>query len=462
MVNRIHFFGFICASVLFIHGCNQAEARPTSTFPATSTPPPPAESIVTEDWSENQEEKSTETEASTITLPGTETPFVSLLDQDSTNGFLLPIRILHLEPEEASFFFELEQPASGALLYKPADEAVGWGLIPLNPDSARQQIVVKNLEPGREYLVQVGLGDAIQGLMIPTFQGKRWGPLHVSLPEEVSTSLRIAVVGDSGFGERKTFELIEQMAEYSPNFVLHTGDVVYKAEEQANPVEAFAKKFFLPFQPILLKAPVYSVVGNHELDAATYWQGSPMYYAVFPPFSASGFESNLDRNRNSWYGFKYGPYQFLMLDTQTFFNEPGRQEQTSWLRSALEVDTELYYTILVTHVPFYSSGPHSQEDVVVRSEWLPLLESARVPLVLSGHDHFYERLVVEDRNYVVTGGGSSVLYNNINPSPFSLSYFKETHFVLLDLSPNSIRARAITSDGEILEDIELRVTSVSR
>jgi acid phosphatase len=278
------------------------------------------------------------------------------------------------------------------------------------------------------------------------------------MPDVALESLRIAVVGDSGFGEQRTFDLIQQIDQYAPDFLLHTGDVVYKAEEQANPVEAFAKKFFLPFEPILIKAPVYPVVGNHELDAATYWKGLPMYYSAFQAFPALGFESNTERERNSWYGFRYGNYQFLMLDTQTFFNEPGRQEQTDWLRSTLQDQAGLHYSILVTHVPFYSSGPHAQEDVVVRNEWLPLLEGPKVPLVLSGHDHFYERLRVDGRNYIVSGGGSTVLYNNVNPSPFSLRYHKETHFVLLDLMPDLIRARAITAAGEILEDIELKVS----
>lgn len=458
-MRKISFEVFLLIMVLIVSACSRAnQMRPISSmtdeaasFTPTMEPPQASDEVF--------EEVDTPTVFPSATMTytpspsATHTPVITLMDIESDTGYLLPLRVQHLEPNRASFFFELQRPEAGYLLFKLADEQVGWSSRAFDASSQKHQIVLDNLKPEQDYIIQVGIGKDGETLRVPSYRGKPWGPLRVTTPSDPMTSLRVAVVGDSGFGESQTFELIEEMAAHAPDFVIHTGDVVYRVEEQATPVDAFAKKFFYPFQPILERVPVYPVVGNHELDAATYWKGMPMYYSVFPPFEASGFESNIEQDRNAWYGFSYGPYRFLMLDTQTFFNEPGRSEQTEWLKSALQEDDGVLYTILVTHVPFYSSGPHAREDIVVREEWVPLLEDASVPLVLSGHDHFYERLVADNRQYVVSGGGSSVLYNKVNPSSFSLTYYKETHFLLLDISPDTIRIRAIMSDGGWLEDV---------
>jgi len=71
-----------------------------------------------------------------------------------------------------------------------------------------------------------------------------------------------------------------------------------------------------------------------------------------------------------------------------------------------------------------------------------------VPLVLSGHSHNYERLVVDGVTYVVTGGGSSQLYPALNIDPLSQAFSVRSHFVLLEFYEDQIKILAIDKNGK--------------
>jgi predicted phosphodiesterase len=46
------------------------------------------------------------------------------------------------------------------------------------------------------------------------------------------TFLRIGVIGDSGFGEEITNALVARMAQQNLDSVLHTGDLMYRGDEE--------------------------------------------------------------------------------------------------------------------------------------------------------------------------------------------------------------------------------------
>ncbi len=258
------------------------------------------------------------------------------------------------------------------------------------------------------------------------------------------------MIGDSGFGQEVTFDLATQMAALDLDFVLHTGDVVYNIEQNTDPYEAYVLKYYLPFAPLLQTMPIYTTVGNHDVEQEAMYQGTPFIYRAFPSFAAPGFPAPGADALNQWYAVAYGNIQFLLLDTQTFFNEPGRAEQLAWLSERL-ADERFDYSIPVFHVPPFSSGLHPYDGAAVRSEWLPLFEPARVPLVLSGHDHNYERLSVNGITYIVTGGGTTVLYDQSITVPESVLFAKQNHFVVLEVFADRIDLRAVALGGEVLD-----------
>ena len=91
----------------------------------------------------------------------------------------------------------------------------------------------------------------------------------------------------------------------------------------------------------------------------------------------------------------------------------------------------------------------------MRQAWHDKFSGAGVPLVLSGHSHNYERLVVDGVTYVVTGGGSSQLYPAFIVDPLSQAFSWSSHFVLLEFYEDQIKILAIDKNGKILDQAQV-------
>lgn len=381
---------------------------------------------------------------------------VVLADTPAEVEFALPPVVQHVTGDTAWLFFELSAPAPGVVLYWPTDNPARQASTPLSPEVTRQQVILEGLEAGVEYQAVIALGPDESGLYHQAmYWSQFWDPISFRTASECEP-LRIGVLGDSGFGGQETFSLAAEMATYGLDFVIHTGDTVYNVDENSDPYEAFARKWYLPFAPLLRTMPIYPVVGNHDTESATLWQGMPFYYHAFPPFVDPLLGSSAYEGRNQWYALAYGDVQFLMLDTQTFFGEGGYNAQQAWLTERL-ADNRFAYTIPVFHVPPYTSGRHPRDGEPIRMTWVPQFEAAGVPLVLSGHDHNYERLVVNGVTYVVSGGGSETLYAQSTALPESRIFARRTHFVLLEVYADRLELRAIALGGEELDRTTISV-----
>jgi predicted phosphodiesterase len=374
---------------------------------------------------------------------------ITLDEAPAAVAYRLPLVAQHVTGTGATLFFELGTPVEGVLLYWPIGEELHQAWVELPPTGARHQITLDGLTPGVTYQATVAIQADAAVYCQPYFMGEAWGPIHFRTPAG-QEPLRVGVIGDSGFGHQATYTLAGEMAAHDLDFVLHTGDVVYCIYENTDPFEAYALKWFKPLSPLLHQMPVYPVIGNHDVEAAAQWQGLPFYYYAFPPFTDPRFEPSDYGGRNQWYAFAYEQVQFVMLDTQAFFGEGGQAEQNAWLAERL-ADGRFPYTIPVLHVPPYTSGLHPNDGIPVRKSWVPEFEAANVPLVLSGHDHNYQRLVINDLTYVISGGGSLTLYDLGEALPESEFFAKQTHFVLLEIYADRIDLQAIALGGEVLD-----------
>lgn len=387
----------------------------------------------------------------------TETPFPTLTPTPdyfsqvypiSKNEYVIPLTVRHVTDGQATFFFELQNPADGMLVYRSLDSQIQEE-IAFSTGEARQMITVEGLEAGMDYEAQVLLGNETAGFQQPSFAGEEWGIVHFRSAAE-ERPLRVGVLGDASFGDDATHALVNLIAAQDLDFVIHTGDVVYETDS-LDIFNSYLRKFFEPFSPLLHQGPIYTVLGNHDYDSAVRWEGAPFYDYAFPPFPDPDFSYPETRRGNQYYAFSFQDIQFLMLDTHVFAGAEGRAEQDIWLEERLG-DPRFRVTIPVFHVaPYSSSVVHPDDGLPVRYSWNRRFEDANVPLVLSGHFHHYERLIANGITYIVSGGGSSTLYAQGEPLPESQIYARKTHFVLLEIYESHIDLFAISLGGEIID-----------
>jgi 3',5'-cyclic AMP phosphodiesterase CpdA len=97
--------------------------------------------------------------------------------------------------------------------------------------------------------------------------------------------------------------------------------------------------------------------------------------------------------------------------------------QTDWLKQVLPASTAIW-KVVVFHHPAWTCGGYRSNAAIVQ-KWVPLFEQYGVELVLSGHDHNYQRFGPRRGvTYIVHGGGGSHLY----PIESCPSYYPRRRF----------------------------------
>ena len=86
----------------------------------------------------------------------------------------------------------------------------------------------------------------------------------------------------------------------------------------------------------------------------------------------------------------------------------------------------------------------------------PVFVKAHVSLVLSGHDHVYERYTTKEGiHYAVVGGGGKSLYQ-LHPDPLLKKSCRCFSFILVDAEKDRFSVQAFSIDGERIDAFELK------
>ena len=90
----------------------------------------------------------------------------------------------------------------------------------------------------------------------------------------------------------------------------------------------------------------------------------------------------------------------------------------------------------------------------------PLCEEYGVPIVLGGHNHYYARAEVNNIQHITTGGGGAPLYQPDTSYPNIVTATMANHFCAVEINKDTLKLRAITPDGEIIDSFSVVHTSV--
>ena len=213
----------------------------------------------------------------------------------------------------------------------------------------------------------------------------------VQLPNR-DGSFKFGVLGDFGTGDESQYELARQMIALHQGFkyelVALVGDNLYGSERPQD----FAKKFEQPYKPLLdAGVKFYAALGNHDAR-------EQRYYKLF----------NMDGKL--YYTFTPKPnIRFFALEST--YPVP---EQIQWVENELKASSH-DWKIVFFHHPLYSSGDRHGSDLRLREVLEPLFVKYNVSVVLTGHDHFYERVKPQKGIvYFVVGSGGQLRKGNID------------------------------------------------
>ena len=239
----------------------------------------------------------------------------------------------------------------------------------------------------------------------------------------------LLVLGDWGAGTQGQVDVAGAMRKRAAGqdalAILTTGDNFYSDDS-----ESLMRPFYWAVQG---QTPFWIAWGNHDVESQSRIETVN-----------SAFE-----NPPRWQIIRWGLVDVIILDS----NQVDSPEQQAFLTEAMSSDRP---AVVAFHHPPYSCGFHGDTSRVLE-EWIPLLDED-VVLVLSGHDHTYQRFVTEDITYIVTGGGGRRLYQ-VEACPsghlelqIGLSAF---NFLAVTQTDSGLDIEAIASDGSVIEEISI-------
>ncbi|NPV14280.1 hypothetical protein HPY86_05045 [candidate division WOR-3 bacterium] len=247
---------------------------------------------------------------------------------------------------------------------------------------------------------------------------------------------RFLVYADNRTDSAAHQAVIDRMVLTSPpaQFVLNAGDLTDNGT-----VEEY-RTFFQIEQALLRQAPLYPVLGNHDIRTLPNW---------FDNFFLPGNER--------WYHFQYSNAAFYFLDNYSDF-APG-SEQYEWLLAHLLADsanpTIRHIFVTFHEPPFTTSSNHSNNEQV--QEYLcPLFERFRVRAVFNGHVHAYEHSLVNGIHYITSGGGGAPLHTEWDSiQPYTVYREANYQFVIVDVAGDLVTCEVVRADGSIMETFNL-------
>jgi 3',5'-cyclic AMP phosphodiesterase CpdA len=323
-----------------------------------------------------------------------------------------------------------------------------------------------------------------------------------------SGPFRFTAFGDQGVGPQAV-DVLKTIQQLSPRFHLLAGDLCYAdSTGQGGPGDVFDPRqweyWLHQNDPLASHLPWMIVPGNHEMEPGFATHG----YAGLLSRVAIGGASPLAVPVASTY--RYSCVGFVGLDSNDVSYElPANRgwthgQQTSWLDSTLAMlraDQTIDFIVAYMHASPYSTSDAHGSEGGIREAWVPLFDKYQVDLVISGHNHCYERtlplrqgavtsqpaqdtgseLLSSDSElgttYITAGGGGQVLAAGFYPADLTrvatsageetetatwvLSDHGEYGALCADVVPSTahaaptLRLRAYNTDGLVIDEVTL-------
>ncbi len=273
----------------------------------------------------------------------------------------------------------------------------------------------------------------------------------------VEPPMTFGIIGDFGLAGQPEADVASLIRSWNPSYVITTGDNNYPDGLATTIVQNIGQYYcayiYNPDAPPSQRcntAGVYEnkffpVLGNHDwgITSCTGIMCSQPYrdYFMLP-------------NNERYYDIRLGPVHFYFLDSDP--HEPdgiiSTSRQAQWLKNELQQSDEPWKIVVLHHAPYSSSTTHGS---TVQLQWP--YQQWGADIVLAGHDHTYERLLINGFPYIVNGLGGRSIYYGFNPIAGSqVRYNADFGALRLDATSNELLFRFYTRRNILIDSYTLR------
>jgi hypothetical protein len=274
--------------------------------------------------------------------------------------------------------------------------------------------------------------------------------------------VRFTTLGDFGTGgsSQKAVLAVMNRPEWRGEFLVALGDNAYSSGTE----QEFQDRMFTPMVNLLREVPVFPSLGNHEYVTD---QGQPYLDNFYLP-------TNNPAGTERYYSFDWGNVHFVALDSNCAIglatsDRCSATAQKTWAQQDLAATTQPWKVVFFHHPP-WSSGEHGSQ-LSMRRNYAPLFEQYGVDLVLTGHDHNYERSKPMKGDavapsgtrgipYVVVGSGGATLraFPASQPSWTAVRDNQVYGFMDVVVEGGTLTAKLVTSTGAVRDTLTLTKT----
>ncbi|ETN25028.1 hypothetical protein PPTG_01170 [Phytophthora nicotianae INRA-310] len=266
-----------------------------------------------------------------------------------------------------------------------------------------------------------------------------------------SSTFNMVIYGDFGAGNesKDTLAYVNTLNADNVDLIYHIGDIGYADDAWLMPDQAegfFYEKVYNGWMnsmaPVMSSVPYMVLVGNHEYEChSPACAASAERMNMLRNFTAynSRFQmpsKEVDGTLNMWYSFEHGPIHFTSISSETDYKgEPSNEfadpprnghfgDQLAWVEADLKkADANrgnVPWLIVGMHRPLYDvsgcpNGVPADHNANIQAAFEDLFIKYRVDVVLTGHQHYYERQTPILNSTAVLDGVSSDFARYDNP-----------------------------------------------